>query len=615
MQTNLAPLSTEETKAVGLTTDLWRRIMEGRGQDVTQDKLESAAMIMMQVICTDSVRPSDIMLVDAYPGFGKSALLTSIAASADKLPHPYLIVVPTVERVQQLVNEANADGQIRAIGILSRKNSPTMSYYYDQWDSATNYRVVVLTKAMFDRSVKSRQFDSRLRYYGGPAKWARHILHDEALSVFLTHQITKTELERTFQALYTAVSATDGKKGERAWKKNLRDFTAFQTALSSITDAGNYFTTKIPPINENFVLSPTLQDIYIGHYGIEDGGLEKLAAIQHIIKTGGRITTRPSKGEVGLNLEVYSVEPLANKLPPRTLVTVFDATAAITPDYMALEGTSPFAATMYQRYDNLTIYWNADATFSANWFSKEAYLRNFLNILQKDVLGDEPTLVTAFSDVIKEFEAALSDRINGGYVALKPNNGGLGSNDYNEYNRVVVSGRLSLPIGAQLCIAEFINGGVLESDVFTTTPKGMSFEDETVREYYARRSAANLIQEITRTRPSDAGKGDVVAMVFGMTDEILTILKEHLPGVNLKEFKPVSSRLTGKKSKLEELPEYLDSMPSDVHFLSNRQAYEAIGMSNSKWSKYKKDAYFINILERSGWRLAKNRKGLERITA
>lgn len=615
MQTNLVPLSTEETKAVGLTTDLWRRIMEGRGQDVTQDKLESAAMIMMQVICTDNVRPSDIMLVDAYPGFGKSALLTSIAASADKLPHPYLIVVPTVERVQQLVNEANADGQIRAIGILSRKNSPTMSYYYDQWDSATNYRVVVLTKAMFDRSVKSRQFDSRLRYYGGPAKWARHILHDEALSVFLTHQITKTELERTFQALYTAVSATDGKKGERAWKKNLRDFTAFQTALSSITDAGNYFTTKIPPINENFVLSPTLQDIYIGHYGIEDGGLEKLAAIQHIIKTGGRITTRPSKGEVGLNLEVYSVEPLANKLPPRTLVTVFDATAAITPDYMALEGTSPFAATMYQRYDNLTIYWNADATFSANWFSKEAYLRNFLNILQKDVLGDEPTLVTAFSDVIKEFEAALSDRINGGYVALKPNNGGLGSNDYNEYNRVVVSGRLSLPIGAQLCIAEFINGGVLESDVFTTTPKGMSFEDETVREYYARRSAANLIQEITRTRPSDAGKGDVVAMVFGMTDEILTILKEHLPGVNLKEFKPVSSRLTGKKSKLEELPEYLDSMPSDVLFLSNRQAYEAIGMSNSKWSKYKKDAYFLNILERSGWKLATNRKGLERITA
>lgn len=615
MQTNLAPLSTEETKAVGLTTDLWRRIMEGRGQDVTQDKLESAAMIMMQVICTDSVRPSDIMLVDAYPGFGKSALLTSIAASADKLPHPYLIVVPTVERVQHLVNEANADGQLRAIGILSRQNSPTASYYYDQWDSATNYRVVVLTKAMFDRSVKSRQFDSRLRYYGGPAKWVRHILHDEALSVFLTHQITKTELERTFQALYTAVSATDGKKGERAWKKNLKDFTAFQTALSSITDAGNYFTTKIPPINENFVLSPTLQDIYIGHYGIEDGGLEKLAAIQHIIKTGGRITTRPSKGEVGLNLEVYSVEPLANKLPPRTLVTVFDATAAITPDYMALEGTSPFAATMYQRYDNLTIYWNADATFSANWFSKEAYLRNFLTILQKDVLGDEPTLVTAFSDVIKEFEAALSDRINGGYVALKPNNGGLGSNDYNEYNRVVVSGRLSLPIGAQLCIAEFINGGVLESDVFTTTPKGMSFEDETVREYYARRSAANLIQEITRTRPSDAGKGDVVAMVFGMTDEILTILKEHLPGVNLKEFKPVSSRLTGKKSKLEELPEYLDSMPSDVLFLSNRQAYEAIGMSNSKWSKYKKDAYFLNILERSGWKLATNRKGLERITA
>lgn len=614
MQPNLVLLPQDETRAVGLTTDLWRRIMDGRGQEVTQQKLESAAMIMMQVICTDSVRPSDIMLVDAYPGFGKSALLTSIAASADKLPHPYLIVVPTVERVRQLVNEANADGQIRAIGILSRQNSPTVSHYYDQWDSATNYRVVVLTKAMFDRSVKSRQFDSRLRYYGGPAKWARHILHDEALSVFLTHQINKTELERTFQALYTAVSATDGKKGERAWKKNLRDFTALQTALSSITDAGNYFTTKIPPINESFVLSPTLQDIYIGHYGIEDGGLEKLAAIQHIIKAGGRITTRPSKGEVGLNLEVYSVEPLANKLPPRTLVTVFDATAAITPDYMALEGTSPFAATMYQRYENLTIYWNSDATFSANWFSKEAYLRNFLNILQKDVLGDEPTLVTAFSDVIKAFETALADRIKGGYVALKPNNGGLGSNEYNEYNRVVVSGRLSLPIGAQLCIAEFINGGVLESEVFTTTPKGMSFEDETVREYYARRSAANLIQEITRTRPSDSGKGDVVAMVFGMTDEILTILKEHLPGVNLKEFKPVSSRLTGKKSKLEELPEYLDSMPPDVHFLSNRQAYEAIGMSNSKWSKYKKDVYFLNILERSGWRLAKSRKGLERVT-
>ena len=614
MGNKLAPLTIEEKDAVGLTTDLWRRIMEGRGQSVTQEKLESAAMIMLQVICTGSVRPSDVVLVDAYPGFGKSALLTSIAATADQLPHPYLIVVPTIERVRQLVNEANADGRRRAIGIVSRDNAPTAAYYYDQWDDATNYRVVVLTKAMFDRTIKSSQFETRLRHYGGTAKVPRHILHDEALSVFLTHRINESELKGVLSRLHTAVRATDGRKGERSWRKNLQDFTALQAQLSAITDADKYYTSRLAPINEKFELSPRLREIYVGHYGIEDGGVEKLAAVQHIIRAGGRLTTAPNGNDVGLSLCVDSIEPIAKKIPPNTLVTVFDATASITPDYLALDWTTPLAATMYQRYDNLTIYWNSDATFSANWFSKDDYLRKFLTVLQNDVLGDEPTLVTAFNDVIKEFEAALSDRINGGYVALKPNNGGLGANSFNEYNRVVVSGRLSLPIGTQLCIAEFINGGVLESDSFWMTSKGMAFEDEMVRDFYARRSAANLIQEITRTRPSDTGKGDVVALVFGMTPEVRAILSENLPGVTLKEFKPVSERLTGRKSKIDGLEGVLQSVPDDVNSVSNRQIYESIDMTNRKWSENKQNPIVLNILERNGWRFAANKRGIERIS-
>lgn len=613
MEKQLVPLSVEEKEAVGRTTDLWRRIMEGRGQAVNQEKLESAAMIMLQVVCTDSVRPSDVVLVDAYPGFGKSALLTSIAATADQLPHPYLIVVPTIERVHQLVNEANADGIARATGITSLRNSKSPGQYYDQWDDATNYRVVVLTKAMFDRTIKSRQYETRLRYYGGSAKITRHILHDEALSVFLTHRISDSQLRGVLSRLHTAVRATDGKKGERAWAKNLPDLNALKARLDAITDADRYYTSRLAPINENFALSQRLQDIYIGHYGIEDDGLESLAAIDHIIRAGGRITTAPSGEGVGLSLYIDAAEPIAKKIPPRTLVTVFDATAAITPDYLALDWTTPLAATMYQRYDNLTIYWNSDATFSANWFSKDEYLRKFLAVLQNDVLGDEPTLVTAFNDVLKKFEAALADRINGGYVALKPNNGGLGSNLYSDYNRVVVSGRLSLPVGTQLCIAEFINGGAIESDTFMMTSKGMTFEDEMVRDFYARRSAANLIQEITRTRPSDNGKGDVVAIVFGMSPDVQKILVEHLPGVKLKEFKPVSERLTGRKSKLDELETALQSIPPEINSISNRQIYEAIGMTDRKWSENKKTPYVLGILERNGWRFATTQR-LERVT-
>ncbi len=611
---NLPAITGNDASLVANTTDVWCKLLEMRGQKVSDERRLAAATILSHIVCPDTMRVSDTTLVNAYPGFGKSAIITTLAAFSDQLPEPFLIVVPTVERVTELVNEANFDGKRRAIGIYSRENlgidKPAL--YDEQWDDSEKFRVVVLTNAMFNRVLKSGEFERRLQHYGSLPRKSRHILHDEALTVYQTHRIGEKTLSTMLDRIQIAVRGTDGGYGSKSWAASQPEMRELQRQLSAITDVGNRYTARLEPINPAYKVNKTLKDIYFGHYHF-DGGLERLAAIEYIIRHGGILTT--NRLGRGFEIVVDAAEPISHLIPSDTNLTVFDGTAAVSPDYQTIPMAMTLDATGYQRYDNLTVLWNGDASYSASWFKDAENRANFFDVLKSDVLSDQPTLVTAFNDVMEDFERDLMEQINTGYVALKPNNGGLGTNDYNEFNRVVISGRLMLPVGAQLCVAELVNGGPLVSTEFDTSSKGVKFRDDEAQDFLARRTAANLIQEITRTRPSDSGKGEVLAVVFGMTDDVLKIMQSHLPGASFREFKPSVKRLSGRKSKLDRLTEVLREIPDDVAYVTNRDMYSALGMSRVAWSNKKSRGELDGVLQKEGWQVTKNDRGLERITA
>lgn len=69
---NLPAITGNDASLVANTTDVWCKLLEMRGQKVSDERRLAAATILSHIVCPDTMRVSDTTLVNAYPGFGKA---------------------------------------------------------------------------------------------------------------------------------------------------------------------------------------------------------------------------------------------------------------------------------------------------------------------------------------------------------------------------------------------------------------------------------------------------------------------------------------------------------------------------------------------------------------
>ncbi|NTY10351.1 DEAD/DEAH box helicase [Exiguobacterium sp. JMULE1] len=521
--------------------------LETSGKTVTESQ-ESHFYRMVDVLVNRRAYDKKVAIV-ADVGLGKTLLITRfIEATAKHSGSPIVVVVPRVEVVDELVTAANEAREGSAIAIRRKDSFVDETDYARQLDVAHEFRIVILTHAMFRIALDSGMFDSRLAQFTGVVgtlKDTRSIIVDEQLPLLREHAISRSSLSMIMTNLENVVENTRRFTGTNFAVRSFEEVRQHIRNLSDVidrTERESFHAKRIPAINEAFSLPPSLVEQARARFGFDFERL--LKSFEFIVKTGARLEWKQTKTDgvyltdnLGASVNDFGLscfESLAGSLNPYDVV-FFDATAEFDAMYDLLPSLQTIRPeTPVFDYSNLTIRVCNAVTASKRWASSPDNIERLRYLVEGELmLEHEQLLVSVFKGDPMELLMKRLAAVNPDSVLYKPNDSGRGVNDYEHADAILQVGTAipaaitNIAIGDSRYPDEQIDGHYKPD-----RSASILYADPLVQGVVNSHIGVTTIQNIGRLRPGRK-EDALTAYLLAVPDEAVAMIAQAFPGAKI----------------------------------------------------------------------------------
>lgn len=555
--------------------------------------------------------------VPAPLGFGKSTLVTAFArytalgeGAAVTIVMPF---IDDVSRVYEAVEEV-APGEALAIRGKSYFEGGDKTHnagFQKQFEVAQSARILIMTAAMYRRTLDNGSYDNDLSTYRGQFEMrddVRHVLIDESIDFVRYHSIKKSELQDLLTTVESAVFndriATDNAGLAKV------SFKAFKDAADGLLDAVDRMDKRIceaitlMPVLPTYRLSPTLLRSVRARLGFDVEA--KMRSLEFLVSQGGRVEygqrrkvddqyETDLKQDAVFEPHLVAVEPAVASIAKYPTVFL-DATCAIDMSYQLIPGISfLLPETPLFTYENLEIVVCGHQTASRNWSINKRNLERLARFIKEDVSKrSEKTLVTTYKGTSLDCLTQLLEDTQG--IEVIPNASGRGSNAYADFNMIVHAGTAVPGAVTQITRADRYYDEI--DGRFSQDKKlGIRFEDPRVQALQANQIAVLTAQLIGRLRPNRR-VDEVVTLHLNLPDESVVLLQDFFPGCKITRRRLLGSNQTNPN--LVALESLLESYEGNE--LTKKSIYTHLRIEPGSWSRFlKRTPEASNLLKANGW--------------